>query len=148
MAPPADPPPQEIELSIDSRIEDVALLGAAVSAIAALAGFDDTARYHIELCLVEAATNCIRHAYHEMPGGPVRVRLLAGGGRIELRICDRGAPGDAEWHRRPPPLPEDPEDPLFLQEGGRGLFLMHNLMDEVAFAREDGWNVLTLIKRR
>ncbi|HZF09394.1 MAG TPA: ATP-binding protein [Thermoanaerobaculia bacterium] len=143
-----DLPTREVELSIDSRLENVALLGAALSGIAAGLGFGESERYHLELCLVEAASNSVRHAYGGEPGHPVRLRIMVDAERIEMRIADRGLPVPPE-HRTSPELVEvDPSDLSRLGEGGRGMFLMHTLMDEITFGVEDGWNVLSLTKRR
>ena len=95
---------------------------------------------------MEAVTNSILHAYRGTPGRPVRVQIVARAERIELRIGDRGAPVPEECRSAPPKV--DPAAPEALTEGGRGLFLMHSLMDEVAFGLEDGWNIVTFKKRR
>jgi serine/threonine-protein kinase RsbW len=138
----------EIELLIDSRLENLDLVGGAVGGIAVALGFDETERYHLELCAVEAASNSIRHAYRGASGQPVRVRVVVGDAWLELRIADRGAPVPLE--RRVPPRSVEPipDSPELLEEGGRGLFLMFTLMDEVAFGLEEGWNFVALTKRR
>ena len=147
MASPPDPSAQEIELSIDSRLADVALLGGAVRGVAAVLGFGEAELYHLELCLVEAASNSVRHAYLSEAGHPVRVRITADARGIEMRVADRGRPIPAE-RRTPPVLEVDPRNLEALHEGGRGVFLMHTLMDEVRFATDDGWNEVILVKRR
>lgn len=147
MAVPVELPAQEIEIAIDSRLENVALLGSAVSGIAALLGWNESERFNLELCAVEAATNCVRHAYGGEAGHPVRLRIRVDGGRLEMRVADRGRPVPEE--QRAPPAPAfDPDDPATYAEGGRGLFLLRALMDEVAFLREDGWNVVLLARRQ
>jgi serine/threonine-protein kinase RsbW len=153
MDPQTEKAPHAIELLIDSRLENLDLLGGAVGGIASALGLDETERYHLELCAVEAASNSIRHAYRGASGQPVRVRVVASDAGLELRIADRGTPVPLE--RRIPPrsveptpdLPDAPDAEL-LEEGGRGLFLMFTLMDEVAFGLEEGWNFVALTKRR
>jgi serine/threonine-protein kinase RsbW len=148
MTQPTELPVPGIELWMDSRLENLDLLGGAVGGIAAALGFGESERYHLELCAVEAVTNSIRHAYHGVPGLPVRVRLVASAERLELQIADRGTP-IPEARRAPPDrLDVDVADPQSLLEGGRGLFLMHATMDEVSFRCEDGWNLVVLAKRR
>ena len=136
-----------IELWIDSRLDNIDLLGAAVSGIASSLGFDDGGRYNLELCLIEAVSNSIRHAYHGTPGHPVRVRIAVDADRIEMRVADQGTPIPEE-RRAPPSLEVEPAELDAISEGGRGIFLMHALMDEVSFGSEDGWNFVTLTKRR
>jgi len=140
-------PDHGIELWIDSRLENLDLLGAAVRGIAASLGLDEEGCYHFELCAVEAVSNSIRHAYQGVPGQPVRTQIAADAERIELRVADRGTP-IPDALRVPPRLEVDPLNLDAIQEGGRGIFLMHELMDEVSFHGEDGWNVVALAKRR
>jgi len=147
MASPTENPIHAIELWIDSRIENLDLLGAAVSGIAVSLGFDECERYNLELCAVEAVSNSICHAYDSVPGFPVRVRIVVDAERIEMRVADQGTP-IPEDRRAPPDLEVDPANLDALLEGGRGVFLMHELMDEVAFGTEDGWNFVMLAKRR
>jgi serine/threonine-protein kinase RsbW len=147
MALPTERPVHAIELEIDSRLDNLDLLGAAVRAVASSLGFDESGSYEVELCAVEAVSNSIRHAYHGTPGHRVRVRLVVDPERIEMRVADQGTPIPEE-RRAPPNLDVDPADPDAIQEGGRGVFLMHALMDEVSFGSEDGWNFVTLSKGR
>ena len=146
MAPSTEPREHAIELTLDSRLENLDLLGGAVGGIASALGFDESERFHLELCAVEAVTNSIRHAYHGTPGRPVRVQIEACADRVELRIADRGEPIPEERRNAPPEV--DPTAAEMIVEGGRGLFLMHSLMDEVSFGLEDGWNFVALKKRR
>jgi len=147
MASPAEPSAHAIELCIDSRLDNLDLLGAAVSGLAASLGFDESERYHLELCAVEAVSNSILHAYRGVPGRPVRVRITVSDERIEMRVADQGTPIPEE-RRAPADLEVDPADLDGLTEGGRGIFLMHSLMDEVTFGVEDGWSFVALTKRR
>jgi anti-sigma regulatory factor (Ser/Thr protein kinase) len=69
----------------------------------------------------------------------VTCRVQAGG--LEVRIRDRGRPFDIA---AAPDLPPDA-----LREGGRGVFLIRRLMDEVESCPSDeGGNELRLFRRR
>jgi serine/threonine-protein kinase RsbW len=149
--------PHEIELLIDSQLLNLDLVGGAIGGIAATLGLDETERYHLELCAVEAVSNSIRHAYRGAAGKPVRVRITAEDSRIEMRIADQGTPVPMERRVPPPSFNTAPDPPdaseasdatELLEEGGRGLFLMFTLMDEVVFGCEEGWNFVALTKRR
>ena len=80
--------------------------------------------FEILLAVEEAATNALRHS-HRLPGeGTIRVICEYAPARFTVRVSDDG-PGfdyDPAHYREMP-------DPL--AAGGRGLFLMHRLMDEV-----------------
>lgn len=123
-------------------------MGVAARAIAAAAGLPPAACGEVELCVVEAATNSIRHAYEGRPGHEVRVRLEAGGGRLEIEVRDRGRALPVEQLSRPPALAEPSLDDVdALAESGRGHFLMARLMDELQFAHVDGENVVRMTRR-
>jgi serine/threonine-protein kinase RsbW len=136
---------REIELRIDSRLENVALVGAAVHAIAGGLGFTEGERANIELCVVEAVSNSVRHAYLGQPGHAVTVRVCADETGVEIHVLDDGHPVP-EKNRIPREPDLDPSDLLSIPEGGRGTFLMHALMDTVGYGTEGAANLLVLKK--
>ena len=96
----------------------------------------------VELATEEALVNVIEHAYPKQPGS-IEIGLSTGEARLELTIRD--------WGIAVNPLASAPSvdinAPLSERTpGGLGIYLMHKLMDEVAYHRESGSNVLTLIK--
>ncbi len=136
---------RQVDLSIESRLENVASVGETVNRLCREASFSEGDAYNVELAVVEAVSNCVRHAYRGEPGHRVDVRLRLEGDRIEVRILDDGLPVP-EASRRPKPIEFDPEDPLSIAEGGRGTFLIHSLMDRVEYGSEGGRNLLLLAK--
>ena len=79
-----------IKLMIESRLENVALVGGAVRGIADMLSIDRITCYHLELCVVEAVNNAIKHAYHFEAGHSVEVELLRFRDRLTFRVCDSG----------------------------------------------------------
>lgn len=138
---------REISLGIDSRLENVGLLGAAVGAIGDCLGFSESERANIELCVVEAVSNCVRHAYRGEPGHVVRVHIRGDDEGIEIRVLDEGLPVPEE-HRVPRAPEVDASDLDSIPEGGRGTFLMHALMDAVTYGLDGTSNLLRMTKGR
>jgi serine/threonine-protein kinase RsbW len=138
-------PPREVRLSLDSRLENVALVGRALHGIAGEAGLGASACDELELCVVEAVTNAILHAYRGEPGHEVALRVTLRDDRLEVRITDQGTPMPPG--RLEQPEPEEPDDPLLLAESGRGLTLMRRMMDALSYTSDSGHNTLVLAKR-
>ena len=136
--------PRTLELTITSEIENVSLLGLCVNKLAESCGMDEMERFHVELCIVEAATNVVLHAYEGAPGRRVTLLVNVGAESLMLRLQDDGKPIPEERRGRPPD-PEETEDAL-LREGGRGLYLIHKLMDRVSYTAGPPVNELCLEK--
>ena len=103
----------------------------------ALAAVDEDVVADVLLALDEAVSNAIRHG--SRGGGPVLVSVSAAGEWIELAVRDAGP---TPWEPR---LPAGP--PPVLQPGGRGLWLILQLVDEVALRRVAGGTRLTMRRR-
>lgn len=132
-----------IKLIIESRIENVSLIGGAVRGIANGLSFDEMSSYHLELCVVEAVSNATKHAYHSQAGHPVEVDILLFQDRITFKISDTGESLEPKKVRL---LRFDPQKLETLPESGMGLFIMHALMDEVNYETLSGRNTLTMSK--
>lgn len=89
----------------------------------------------------EICNNVIKHAYRGQPGFPIVISLEVFADRFVVDIEDKGVRFNPSGYR-PPDLDSVPE-------GGMGLFLVGQTVDEVAFdtARPEGtrW---TLVKYR
>jgi anti-sigma regulatory factor (Ser/Thr protein kinase) len=86
----------------------------------------------IALAVHEAAANVVEHAYPR-GAGDVTVRARTDDGRVTVTVED-----DGEW--RPPSRTD---------QRGRGLALMHGLMDDVEItAVEDGSGTRVTLRRR
>src|ERR1041384_662853 len=83
---------RRIRLAIDSDPADVPLVGAAIHSLCAEAALPEEDCGRIELCVVEAVTNSIRHAYRNERGHEIGVSFTAGAERIEIEVTDRGRP--------------------------------------------------------
>lgn len=101
----------------------------------------DPARLHLNLRvgLTEALANAVHYGNGNDPNKQVRIEVTLMGGSVTARVTDEGAGFD------PASVP-DPTDPAnLLKSGGRGLYLMRQLLDEVSF-NERG-NSVTLVLR-
>lgn len=97
----------------------------------------------LELCLVEALNNVVRHAYKENPGNNISMGVQVTENEIEIKIIDYGLPRPADTKSR---LDFDPKDIQNLPEGGMGLYIIDQLMDSAVYTSNDGQNIFTLKK--
>jgi len=105
--------------------------------------------HHLETHLVhalvlvtgEAFTNIVRHAHRNVPQAQMELRLQLFPDAVALTFQDQGAPFD---------LSAIPElAPGELRIGGRGIYLMRTLMDELTCQPRPGQNgnTLRMVKR-
>ncbi len=134
-----------ITLRLDSRLENVPLASIAVKAMAVEVGFAQEECERLELCVVEALTNVIEHAYHGEPGHAVTLQVAVTAGELELRVGDQGAPMPDGLLQRPEP--EEASEPALLAESGRGLVLMRRIADRIDYRRGPEGNTLVLARR-
>ncbi len=133
----------EIVLSIPSADRYVYLLDLVVSYIAKEMEFDEETLEQVNLAIVEAGTNAIRHGNGNNPEKTTQFRFRIEEDKLIVFVKDCGTGFD----------PEDVGDPLspenFMKPCGRGIFLMHALMDEVEYIMdEDCGSEVRLVKYR
>jgi serine/threonine-protein kinase RsbW len=140
-----------LSFSIDSHLGNVSLVAVAVNRICMQLGLDDLSAGHVELCVAEAATNAIRHAYHGEPGHTVVIALAVGTDQLNIEVSDRGTPMPVEQEQRLLHGTQANEIQTAhrssLPEGGRGLQIIHDLMDEVSYVRLGNINRLSMRKQ-
>jgi serine/threonine-protein kinase RsbW len=95
----------------------------------------------IVIALHEAISNVIYHAHRNRPHVPFQVCCYLDGDRVEFQLLDEGEPFDLA---AVPYL-----DPTEMRIGGRGVFLMRALMDELSCQpRGEHGNILRMVKFR
>ena len=108
------------------------------------AGYLSATIRNVELASEEALVNIVRHAYKQGKGEIEIQAEIFPKNRVEIAILDKGPPFN--------PLLEEKEIDTMLpleerEEGGLGILLIREYMDEVLYKRERGSNVLILIKK-
>ena len=99
--------------------------------------------YQIEVAIEEILVNIVSYAgLTENDGIEIRCGVFEGPLRAVVQFIDGGIPFD-------PLAKEDPDTSLeanMEREGGLGIFMVKQLMDDVSYIYEDGKNVLTIQK--
>ncbi|MCB1344232.1 MAG: ATP-binding protein [Rhodobacter sp.] len=105
------------------------------------AGVGEDDRSNAELILAEVLNNIAEHAYADGVG-PVELRVEVRRSGLACQIADRGQP-------MPASDAPDPDLPLIappdhLPEGGFGWHIIRCLTSDLRYARDRGWNRLTM----
>lgn len=95
--------------------------------------------YALQLCVSEACTNVITHAYPQHTHAFLRLELRVDEEGIVIRLCDQGLPFDPATVLEP-----DLDHPA---GHGLGVFFLRQLMDSLEYRRQGDTNILTLTKR-
>jgi serine/threonine-protein kinase RsbW len=134
----SEPAPWSLTIPSDLRL--LALARAFVEAVCQVAGLDKRTTDHIVLATDEATNNVMRHAHRGRPEMLLQIQCFIRADQIEIRLHDEGPPFD---------LSNVPHyNPAELRVGGRGVFLMRRLMDELSVSpRGERGNTLRMIKR-
>ena len=97
----------------------------------------------IEICLVEALNNIVKHAYKEDFSQSIKINVIIEDQSLSLELIDQGC---SRKEFKKPTLEYDPEDIDNLPEGGMGLYIIDQLMSEISYQIKDGSNIFLMKK--
>lgn len=135
---------QRFSLEIGSTLDEVRR-AAAWMREAMQDRLDEETAGDLELAMVEALTNIVRHAYPDGARQPIWIAIDYAPGKLDLVLRDRGQalPDGLLEARALPPSPDELalED---LPESGQGLLMIQGCVDQVAYVRDGDFNQMTL----
>ena len=111
-----------------------------------LAKFDcpQKALYQIEVAIEEILVNIVSYAgLSDADGVEVRCEVLDDPLRVVVQFLDGGVPFDPLAKADPDTSPEALQE----REGGLGIFMVKQMMDDVSYSYENGKNTLTILKQ-
>ncbi|MBL7850480.1 MAG: ATP-binding protein [Cyclobacteriaceae bacterium] len=125
-----------IRIEVPALTENIRMIESFIDNAREKFHLDDDIYGNIMIAVTEAVNNAIKHGSHNDSSRNVNLSLLVDGTTLKFRIEDQGQ-GFDYLHLPDPTAPENLEKP-----GGRGIFLMKHLADEVTFL--DGGRVVEL----
>ena len=128
-------------LCFPARPSQLKLVRCVVREAATMCGCASNVVEDMVLAIDEACQNIIRYAYKDTVDGQVELEILCKDGILEFRLQDFAPAVDKDKIK--------PNRPKELRPGGLGVFLMHEVMDEVGFLQvpPGKGNLLRLAKR-
>ncbi len=130
---------QVIRLDVPSSLRWVHTLHAVITEILSQLALDEELSDQINLAVIEAGTNAIKHGNQENPDKRAYFEFILQPDRFTVVIQDQG-PG---FDRERVPDPMQPEN-LF-KSSGRGLFLIESCMDDVTY--EKSGTLIRMVKK-
>ncbi len=128
-----------LRLSLPCSLDKVRPVTRGVLDFLAAEKLSDTELRACELALVEACNNAVLYATEEGRTEAIEVEAGCDAFKIELQVND---------HTGGMELPENFDLPEHGSESGRGLFIIHSLMDRVRYLNGFGKNSLVMEKFR
>ena len=131
---------QVIHLDLPSSTHFVYVIDAVISEIVSDIGFDKEASEQINLAVIEAAMNAIKHGNNEDSSKRTRFEFILNQEQLTVVVEDQGAGFNRE-------KVADPLDPTNLRKSsGRGIFLMETCMDSVTY--EASGRIVRMVKTK
>ena len=129
-------------LLIKNDIADVSKFSIFMKSVMERLSIEKPLARQLRLAVEEAVVNVIDYAYPAGQQGDIEIRIMSDGGTLKTVIIDSGVAFD-------PTVKEKADTSLSAEDrqiGGLGILLVRELMDSINYEREDGKNILTLIK--
>jgi serine/threonine-protein kinase RsbW len=133
----------EVEIKVPYETRYLALIGKigedVVRTLRRMRGDREELAYQVNLVLTEAIANVIHHASNEPCCPHIRISIGVEDGNFVIRVFDEGQGFDMNS------LPEP--DFQSLEEGGRGVYLIRTVMDEVNYKPFENGYVMEMVKK-
>lgn len=126
-------------LTLPSESRMLSVARGFVEAVCQAYKLDRTVTHALVIVTGEAITNIVRHAHQNRSDAQMEMHLRIMPEAVEIVFQDEGEPFDLA---AVPALP-----PGELRIGGRGIYLMRALMDELTSQPCENGNVLRMVKR-
>jgi len=128
-------------LTLPSDLRMLSVARTFVEAVCQACALERALLHALVLATGEAVTNIVRHAHRDLSQAEMQIHLEVRADGVLLTFIDQGQPFDIST------VPQLP--PGELRIGGRGVFLLRTLMDEVAChpRGDQPGNALRLFKR-
>ena len=130
------------ELTIRNEEPELEKVSGFVEEIVEELGLDMELAMNLQLVLEEMVTNVIFYAYPEGTKSEITLIAESDGKELTFLLSDKGEAFD-------PTMKQDVDldvNPMDREQGGLGIFVVKNIMNEVTYQRLEGKNLLTMKK--
>jgi serine/threonine-protein kinase RsbW len=128
--------------SFSSSLESIERITNVVQRGLDVHGLSQDVSEDIVCATTEAAINAIKHGNHSDPEKPVQITMRISDRLVVIRVKDQGTGFD------PGSIPDPTSPENLLNASGRGIMMMHHLMDRVFIGSGREGTTLVMAKRR
>ena len=132
---------ESLEVSLANELREIAGVAAQIDEFCAAHDLQHVA-YAVNLAIDEILTNTISYGYEDDERHQIEIIVRVEAEALVVAIVDDSMPFDLALAPERDLEASLEDTPL----GGLGLFLVHQMMDSVEYRREEGCNVVTLVK--
>lgn len=140
---PNGPDGETLELELRATPEEVMRAVETLQQTAAGWRLGERETFALALALEECASNIVNHGLERDGGRSFHLRIHRAADRVTLELRDGGPAFDPTQVAARQPGPED----AHRAPGGWGVQLVRHYMDDITYRREDGENVLRLVRK-
>ncbi|MBN2339237.1 MAG: ATP-binding protein [Acidobacteria bacterium] len=132
----------EIEVIINSTLENLELIQALTDCITGFMCFDEDTAHWIGMSVRESVTNAIQHGNKLDSGKTVDICFEVAPDRLNVSVRDQGQGFQSDS------IPSPLDEGNLLKPSGRGIFYIRTFMDEVEFrSLPQGGTEVYMVKR-
>jgi anti-sigma regulatory factor (Ser/Thr protein kinase) len=131
-------------LTLAAELENLAKFRDFIAAACAAESVDADTAFALRLAVDEACTNVIQHGYAGMDPGSIILELKFDPQKVVVHVTDFGRAFEPDDR----PMPDIAAPLEQRQEGGLGLFLIYETMDNIDYRVTPEGNILTFTKYR
>jgi anti-sigma regulatory factor (Ser/Thr protein kinase) len=133
------------QFDLQATVENIQIVCERIRRFMDSTNANEVACHSAELCLSEAFTNCILHAYDSRNEGWVRIELYYTGIDYVLKVNDQGKKMPIEHLEKAKKLAQTQKHlPMQSKEHGRGLIIICMMMERVLYETIGEINSLTM----
>lgn len=135
----------EITMALSSCSIDFSEFASVIESFGERFDLSPKVVFNLTLVIDELVTNVVSYGYTDCDEHVITLKLEMGDDNtLQVEIRDDGVPFNIL--EAPPPELDVPLEERKKQVGGMGIHLVRCMMDDIAYERQDGYNVLILKK--
>lgn len=131
-----------MRIELSNKLDELPNVVTALEAFSVDAHMDKAATQAAELALDELLTNIISYGYPDADRHKIFVELSVDRDTLKIVVSDDGIAFNLFEQQEPDQMSSIDQQKL----GGFGIHLVKKFMDEYFYQRQDGCNVITLLK--